>query len=157
MVVRAVLLLSLLLGGCATSSSFSTTVPPLPSGRVYLASWPRTFPSDCSMGEVPSESPTAGTVLCVVTGHGVEGTLEGSNGCTSIALDGTGDRKTLIWPPGFSAQFDPLIVFDHRGAEVAKGGDFVSADASEPSDATLNPCGGDAIDVSSMRSTSVKP
>lgn len=140
--------------GCVANTPASFSLPPLPSGRVFLANWPWTVPSDCSLSEVPP--PTAGHVPCVITGHAVEGQLEGSNDCTWVTFDGSNERRALRWPPGYSAQFDPLVVYDPQGAVIARGGDHVLGDGWEPADAS-GPCGAAVTDVYSMHTGSPRP
>jgi hypothetical protein len=112
-------------------------------------------PSDCSLSEVPP--PTAGHVPCVITGHADEGQIAGSNGCTWVTFDDSNERRELRWPPGYSAQFDPLIVYDPQGAVVARGGDLVLGDGWEPSADVSGPCGGAVTDVYSMHPRSPGP
>ena len=147
--MRILVVLAVLLAACSSNASPSVLLQPLPSGRVHLASWPWAFPSDCSLSEAPP--PTAGTIPCVVTGHAVEGRLEAAGGCVWVVLEGSAERRELRWPPGYSAQFDPLVLFDPSGHVVAKGGDLISADGFEPPDAVSGTCGGPVTDIYSVR------
>lgn len=147
--IRAFALSVLVVAGCTGGS-----ISPLALGRVALPNWPWTFPSGCALSEAPPPSP--GVVPCVITGHGVEGRLDGSAGCVWIVLDGGGERRDLRWPPGYSVQFNPLIVYDNNGAEIARGGEQVTADGSEPPSVS-NPCGGRVTDIYAMHSKSAKP
>ena len=52
--------------------------------------------------------------------------LPGREGdCLWIELGGT--RSAVLWPPGYSASFDPIMLFDAGGRSVARGGDLISA------------------------------
>jgi hypothetical protein len=61
-------------------------------------------------------------------GIGIDGTLHGDAADPRVAwlvVDGT--RNELVWPPGYTARFDPsLTVVDSDGRPVFQDGDRVS-------------------------------
>jgi hypothetical protein len=139
------LLIAIAGAGCASAPASTIPASTLPPDRAYLPNWPWTFPTGCAVGEAPAPSPGANG--CVITGHGIEGRLGAAQGCLWIVLDGSGERKTLRWPSGYSAQLDPLIVFDSQGLEVARGGEEVTADGTEAAGVDAGACGDVVLDV----------
>jgi hypothetical protein len=61
-------------------------------------------------------------------GVGLEATLAGSRTDPRVAwlLGAGGSRQEIIWPPGFTARFDPnLAVLDADGEVVYRAGDRI--------------------------------
>lgn len=124
-------LLALALGlvGCGLGDVATTPFPTriqLPEGRISL----------------PDHEPCRGAigVPCVEVGHAVFGMLRESEGCVWYVLD-NGTEVRIIWPFGYSAQFDPFIVFDNAGRAVAKDGDSLRAEGDGPLDGAVDACG----------------
>jgi hypothetical protein len=53
-----------------------------------------------------------------------KGTLREAQGCIWLAANGSEYR--VYWPPGYTAQTAPFVVFNADGAPVAKEGDAVA-------------------------------
>lgn len=57
----------------------------------------------------------------------VGGRLQGSphidGGC--VWLEDAGSRFAVLWPPGYSARFDPLRLVNERGDVIAREGDLI--------------------------------
>lgn len=55
-------------------------------------------------------------------------TLEGDS--IWLEYEGSGKVFRVIWPHGFSAQLDPIVLFDANGVAVAKEGDILELGGS---------------------------
>jgi hypothetical protein len=78
-------------------------------------------------GATPTPSlPTVAEVGQACAGVGNDGTLAGSPTDPRVAwlVGSQGGRKEIVWPPGFTARFDPdLAVLDASGKVVYRAGD----------------------------------
>lgn len=70
-------------------------------------------------------------------GVGFDATLAGSADDARVAwlASASGDTADIIWPPGFTARFDPgLQILDASGAVAYKAGDKISGGCTAPAD-----------------------
>ena len=68
-------------------------------------------------------------------GVGLDATITGDPSDSRIAwlIVGTGQRKDVLWPPGYRARFDPqLQILDQNGRVVLREGDHVSGACTLP-------------------------
>jgi hypothetical protein len=106
-------LLVLLAAGCSSVA---------PGSRASLPSW-------CGTGScegIPADPPRTGML--------------GDDG-TCLWLDLEGARVEPLWPPGYTARFDPLTVFDATGGEVAHGGATLTTQMLGPQSQFPDGCG----------------
>lgn len=47
----------------------------------------------------------------------------------------------VLWPSGYSARFEPFVVFDDAGKEVARSGDLLHAGGEGPFVGEADSCG----------------
>lgn len=100
---------------------------PIPPDQVRLPDHP------------PCVSPDPG-IACVEVGVAMFGTLLEKDGCVWMIRD-NGEEVRIVWPFGYSATFEPFVVFDNAGAEVARDGDYVRAEGAGPSQGDADACG----------------
>jgi hypothetical protein len=81
-------------------------------------------------------------VPCIETGHAVNGVIQESDRCISYVLD-NGVEVRVIWPFGYSAIFDPFVVYDNSGKEVARDGDALLVAGDGPLEGQSDDCGQD--------------
>ena len=80
----------------------------------------------------PAPSPTLPTLtsdVSICAGVGTIATLAGSPTDPRVAwlVGPTGGRREIVWPPGFTARFDPdLAVLDASGKVVYRAGDQIT-------------------------------
>jgi hypothetical protein len=132
-VVRLLVLAALVAstGGCVLGEASRAPIPtrrPLPPGVVALPDYP------------PCEAVAAPGIPCVYAGHLVVGVLHERDACVWIA---TPLEAQVLWPFGYSARFDPFMVFDNAGNVVAREGDEISAEGWGPTPAEPDACGRD--------------
>ncbi len=76
----------------------------------------------CGATPTPSPAlPTLASDVSICAGVGTGATLAGSPTDPRVAwlVDPTGGRREIVWPPGFTARFDPdLAVLDASGKVV---------------------------------------
>ena len=84
----------------------------------------------CGATPTPSPSlPTLASDVTVCEGVGGVATLAGSPTDPRLAwtVDPTGGRHEIVWPPGFTARFDPdLAILDASGKVVFRAGDPIN-------------------------------
>lgn len=127
----AILAIALMMAGVACSpgqaggTPFPTRIE-LPAGREPL----------------PDHEPCRGSgpEPCVEAGRAVFGTLHEADGCVWYVLD-NGTEARVVWPFGYSASYDPFIVYDNSGREVARDGDALEAAGSGPQEGDADACG----------------
>lgn len=81
-----------------------------------------------------------GGAPCVDAGYAVFGILHESKGCIWYSL-GTVQDVRVIWPMGYSAHFDPFIVYNNQGDEVARDGDWLQVAGGGPFEGDADVCG----------------
>ena len=73
-------------------------------------------------------------------GRAILGTLREDGGCIWLELE-NGDEVRVIWPLGYSAAIDPFAVYDDSGSIVAKAGESILAEGSDPASGGADDCG----------------
>ena len=120
----------LLVVACVGSSDPSLTPYPtrikLPEGRVALPDY-----EPCRAGD---------NIPCVDTGRALNGVLHEANRCVWYVLE-NGDDVRVVWPLGYSASFDPFVVYNNSGAEVARDDSSLVVGGAGPSDGESDACG----------------
>lgn len=53
----------------------------------------------------------------------------------------SGATARIVWPFGYYARFDPFVVFDNAGREVARDGTGLRAGGDGPLDGDSDRCG----------------
>jgi hypothetical protein len=108
--------------------------------------WPGRSFRPLNSGEVPVRTLEPANVLCA--GGGFDAVLRGAPGNpaeTWITYDVDGRREEVVWPPGYSARFEPaLLVFDESGTLIAREGSQVLGGCPMPG-------GGFLVDLPSSR------
>ena len=130
---RSVLACLLIVGACSADPGSSVVPPtriPLPAGRVAL---PDAEPL-CPHGLPP------GVDACVWGTVAVHGTLHEEDGCIWIERE-SGEKQSITWPFGYSAQFRPFVVFDNAGQAVAQDGDYLRAGGFNAETGPPDACG----------------
>ncbi len=89
--------------------------------------------------EAPFVCPTG--QMCVLTGHAVFGTLRSADGCIWMVIEGSGQEVRVVWPNGYSASYDPLVIRNAAGREVARDGTVLHADGWGPTIGAADGCG----------------
>jgi hypothetical protein len=101
-----VLVLALVVAACGASSETSTTTT---TGGDEPTDGPVELPAN-------PDPPKSATIY---------GTLQGDpaldGGC--VWLQQTSTDFSVLWPPGFTAEFDPIRLFDDTGTLIAEEGD----------------------------------
>ena len=57
----------------------------------------------------------------------------------SVLIDGI--HASALWPPHYTATFDPLVIFDESGRQIAKGGDALQIVVLGPTPIGPDSCG----------------
>lgn len=71
---------------------------------------------------------------------GIFGTLHEAGGCIFMTLE-NGQRVRVVWPFGHSAEFDPFVVLDNTGRQVACDGDEIRPAGDGPFVGPADWCG----------------
>jgi hypothetical protein len=113
------LVLALVIGACGTSSETSTTL----TTTAATAAGPVELPTN-------PDQPKGATIFATL-----QGDAELDGGC--VWLQQTNVDFAVLWPAGFTADFDPIRLYDPAGNLVAEAGDqlvVTGGFASEPAD-----------------------
>jgi hypothetical protein len=103
------LVLALVVAACGASSEISTTTTPTTTGGGTPAVGPVELPAN-------PDPPQSAIIYATLQG---DRAFDG--GC--VWLEQTTTEFSVLWPPGFTAEFDPIRLFDETGTLIAEGGD----------------------------------
>lgn len=68
--------------------------------------------------------------------------LQEDRGCMwLVEVGGDGREVRIVWPEGYTARFNPFVVFDAQGREVARAGDMLRASTIDPLSGDPDACG----------------
>ena len=101
--------------GCSETSTPTTTSAPQPAGPVDLPYNP--------------DPPKDARIIATLAG---DAAVDG--GCVWLRQGVT--DLSVLWPPGFTAEFDPVRLIDATGTVVAQEGDQIEVTGSFAADAT---------------------
>lgn len=122
----ASLLVAIVIAACGGPSG--PTRIPLPPGRAPLP--------DAS----PACPPAPSDVVCVAATVALHGILHEENGCIWYTLANEVNYR-VVWPFGYSADFDPFVVYNNSGMPVARDGDLLLAGGWAPEPGEPDLCG----------------
>jgi hypothetical protein len=71
------------------------------------------------------------------------GTIHATQQCIWIEIEGR--RAATLWPAHYTATYEPLVVFDESGQQVAKEGDQLTMAFVGPKRASEQRCGMDSV------------
>jgi hypothetical protein len=97
----------------------------------------------CSVLPIDTQAPTwcaSGGCVGIPADPPRSAVLRGAGSCVWLELD-NGHKAAPLWPPGYRIHFNPIIVTNPAGAEVARQGATLTTQMLGPMNVAADPCG----------------